>query len=80
MTDFERALEDVLNSPILTEIERDGKLLNCKKTNSSGVLYEAYLYEYKDQKYIVVYKCSDLPLYFRNKECVRFEMVKENER
>lgn len=75
MTDFERALEDALNSPTLTEIERDGKLLNSKKTNLSGVLYEAYLYEYKVQKYIVVYKCTDLPNYFRNKECVRFETV-----
>lgn len=79
MVDFEKVLEDVLNLPTLTDVERDGKLLNSKKINSSGDLYEAYLYEYKDQRYIVVYKCTDLPLYFRNKECVRFEIVKENE-
>lgn len=68
MDDFQKVLKEALNAPTLTEVERDGKLLNSKKCDNR----EAFLYEYNEKKYIVVYKYKDHALYFRDKECIKF--------
>lgn len=68
MDEFQKVLEEVLNAPTLTEVERDGKLLKRKKCDSR----EAFLYEYKEKKYIVIYKYKDYELYFHDKECIKF--------
>lgn len=68
MDNFQKALDEVLNAPTLTEVERDGKLLKSRKCDS----IEAFLYEYKEKKYIVIYKYKDYELYFRDKECIKF--------
>lgn len=80
MDDFQKVLEDALKAATLTEVERYGKLLKSIKTeyeneyhdadSSEGDWREAYLYEYNNQKYIVIYKCTDCP--FAAKECIRF--------
>ena len=56
MDDFQKALEEALNAPTLTEVERDGKLLKSIKTDyeneyhdadsNGGDWREAYLYLY----------------------------------
>jgi len=84
MDDFQKVLEEALNTPTLTEVERDGKLLKSIKTDyeneyhdadsSGGDWREAYLYLYNDQKYIVIYKCTNFP--FVTKECIRFGMAR----
>lgn len=68
MDDFQKVLEEALNAPTLTEVERDGRLLKSEKCFDK----EAFLYEYNDKKYIVVYKYKDYKLYFRDKECIKF--------
>lgn len=68
MDNFQKALDEALNSPTLTEVERDGKLLKSRKCDSR----EAFLYEHKEKKYIVIYKYKDYELYFRDKECIKF--------
>lgn len=68
MDNFQKALDEALNSPTLMEVERDGKLLKNKKCDN----IEALLYEYKEKKYIVIYKFKDYELYFRDKECIKF--------
>lgn len=68
MFDFQKALEEALNAPTLTEVEKGGKLLKNKKCDNR----EAFLYEYNKRKYIVIYKYKDCKLYFRGKECLKF--------
>lgn len=68
MDDFYKVFEEALNAPTLMEVERDGKLLKREKC----VNKEAFLYEYNDKKYIVIYKYKNLEVYFRDKECIKF--------
>lgn len=71
MDEFQKVLEEALNAPTLMGVEREGKLLKSIKIDSSGGDWrEAYLYLYNDQKYIVIYKCTNFP--FAEKECIRF--------
>ena len=72
--EFEKVLEDTLNSPTLSEVEKYGKLL-CSKT-IIGIGYRLYacLYEYKNQKYVVEYKHNTTYPY-KQKECLRFGIV-----
>ena len=84
MDDFQKALEEALNAPTLTEVERDGKLLKSIKTDyeneshdadsNGGDWRDAYLYLYNDQKFIIIYKCTNFP--FAAKECIRFGMAR----
>lgn len=80
MKDFQKMLEEVLNEPTLTEVEKHGKLLKSIRTgyesslNTNGCDWrEAYLYLYNSKKYIVIYKCTDIP--FTAKECIRFGIM-----
>ena len=78
-----KVLEEAINSPTLFEVERDGKLIKEKKTNyeheyhdadsSGGDWREVYIYEYNNQRYIVMYMCTDFPFY--KKECIRFGII-----
>ena len=84
MDDFQKALEEALNAPTLTEVERDGKLLKSIKTDyeneyhdvdsNGGDWREAYLYLYNDQKFIIIFNFSKFP--FAAKECIRFGMAR----
>lgn len=68
MGNFQKVLEKALNAPTLTEVERDGKLLKREKSDSR----EEFLYEYKEKKYVVIYKYKDCELYFCDKKCIKF--------
>ena len=72
--EFEKALEDALNSPTLTDVEEYGKMLHNKTIIGVGYRLDAYLYEYKNQRYVIEYKrYTTYP--FKQKECLRFGIV-----
>ena len=54
--EFEKALEEALNSPILTEVERDGELLVLDDyKNHAGAKIIIKIYRYKSHYYYIRY-------------------------
>ena len=54
--EFEKALEEALNSPTLTEIERDGELLVLDDyKNHAGAKIIIKIYRYKSHYYYIRY-------------------------
>lgn len=61
---FEEALEEALNSPILTEVERDGTVLIMDDyKNRVGAKIVIWIYKYKSRIYYIRYV---------NEECTVF--------
>ena len=54
--EFEKALEEALNSPTLTEVERDGELLVLEDYNNHvGIPIIVKIYRYKSHYYHIRY-------------------------
>lgn len=54
--EFEKALEEALNSPTLTEVERDGELLVLDDyKNHAGAKIIIKIYRYKSHYYYIRY-------------------------
>lgn len=76
---FDKLLDEVLNTPTLSDVEQKGKLLKTKETSNSNIdeVIEANLYCYENDLYVVVYKSykrhKDSTHYTR--ECISFTKV-----
>ena len=61
-------LDEILESPTLDEIERDGAVLKTAERFCTDFNYCVTLYLYKQKKYVIVYKCDN----YNNRECIMF--------
>ena len=69
-----KIFEELCSAPILDDVEKKGTLLKHKIIEDDGFYYEASLYEYDNEKYIIVYKCKD-----GYRENVKFDTYKGKE-
>lgn len=70
----EKIFEELFCSPNLDEVEKYGTLLKHKIVEDDGFYYDASLYDYDNEKYIIVYKCKD-----DYKENITFDIYKGKE-
>lgn len=61
-------LDEILESPTLDEIERNGAVLKTAERFCTDFNYCVTLYLYKQKKYVIVYKCDN----YNNRECIMF--------